>query len=376
MILVRREGTEEKYSYEQFIRAIQEGRVRSDTMVWSDVLTSGVWKPAGELQFFRSWAPKEPGASFTRSAPQAQRPAEPPTSRSAPDAEMPAEQSEPEPSEQTTDHRPNVGTSPWIPYGYDTETRSSQAAGDGHSTPHSAGGAGPAGGFAWAQSFSGDIPPGAPLPWEEMDKHGFFRAVTRTIRLGFADPEEFYRRVGRGKAIMPALVFGIVFSAFAAVVESLYNVAILRFFSDMIETYQSQLPEFLQMGEQPSLRETLLMRGIFLLVYPLGAFLGAGLIHAMLRTFGRPLRDFRTTFRMVNYASVMDVLILLPFCGNLLAAVWELVLLVRGLSRLHGMRMVATLAAVLLPGILLMCLWIQAMLLSGVMEGISGLARS
>jgi hypothetical protein len=175
---------------------------------------------------------------------------------------------------------------------------------------------------------------------------------------------------------MPALVFGILFSAFAAVVESLYNVAILRFFSDMIETYQSQLPEFLRLQEQPSLRETLLMRGIFLLVYPVGVFLAAGLIHTMLRAVGRPARDFRTTFRMANYASVVDILVLLPFCGNIITAVWELVMLVRGLVRLHRVRPLVALTAVILPGILLMCLWMQAMLLAGVMKGISGLNMS
>ncbi len=58
MIRVRQNDEERLLSYEQFIREIQEGEVGADTLVLSDVLTSGVWKPAGELQFFRSWAPR------------------------------------------------------------------------------------------------------------------------------------------------------------------------------------------------------------------------------------------------------------------------------------------------------------------------------
>ena len=59
MINIRQDGEERKLSYEEFIRAIQEGRVTAETAVQSNVLTSGQWKPAGQLRFFRAWAPKQ-----------------------------------------------------------------------------------------------------------------------------------------------------------------------------------------------------------------------------------------------------------------------------------------------------------------------------
>jgi hypothetical protein len=141
----------------------------------------------------------------------------------------------------------------------------------------------------------------------------------------------------------------------------------------MIANLQEMYPKLLPPGSEPGLGEDLLMLGIFVLVYPVAAFLGAGLIHSILRTFGRPVRDFQTTFRMVNYAVVVVVFVLIPSCGNVIAPAWFVVLLTRGLSRLHRMRSIVVLAAVLLPGVILMCLWVQAMLLAGVMQGVSGL---
>ncbi len=58
MIRVRQDGEERELSYGDFIREVQEGRITQETPVLSEVLTSGVWKEAGELQFFRSWAPR------------------------------------------------------------------------------------------------------------------------------------------------------------------------------------------------------------------------------------------------------------------------------------------------------------------------------
>ncbi len=68
MIRVRQDGVERELTYEEFVHEVQAGRITGTTMVLGDVLTSGVWKPAIELQFFRSWAPE--GTIPPRPAPQ------------------------------------------------------------------------------------------------------------------------------------------------------------------------------------------------------------------------------------------------------------------------------------------------------------------
>ncbi len=115
------------------------------------------------------------------------------------------------------------------------------------------------------------------------------------------------------------------------------------------------------------------MRGIYVLFYPLFVFLASGLIHLMLRVFGKPRGGFAETFRVVNYASAVDVLMIIPVCGSLIVYVWEMVLMIRGLARVHGVGRVTAVAAIVIPMVLMVCLWMQAMVISGIMHGVANL---
>jgi len=327
MIRVKQDGEERQLSYEQFIREIQEGRVTRETLVSSDVLTSGVWKPAGQLQFFRSWAP--PG-----SLPSAEERVTPsPGEAETRPAVQPSEASVPPPSPET----------PWVPYGHGTE------AGEPPARPE------PWGSGTAAEPSAAAFPAN-PLPWEEMDRIGFFRGLTRTIGMAFGKSDEFIRGIGCGEAVMPALVFGILIFALCSLVQCGYDVLTMRSFSEMLAKMQSEVPGLFQEGAQPSLRATIYLRGLMVLLYPLGVLLLSGLIHLLLRLFGRPVRSFKTSFRVMNYATVPLLLVVVPVCGYLVGLIWAVVLMIRGLARLHGVGAFSAAAAVLAPA-LLFCAW-------------------
>ncbi len=345
MIRVRQDGEERELSYGDFIREVQEGRITADMPVLSEVLTSGVWKPAGELQFFRSWAPRG-------------------TIPPRPDPE-PATQEADQAGAAAIGWTGQAPVEPWIPYGERSqEPPSAETIPPPAPLTYSQG---------WEPPPSADIPPGPPLPWEEIERRGFLGGLTGTIRLAFRDPEGFFRGIAHGRGLMPALVFGLLLTALSIAVESAYDLMFARTLAGMVQSMQSELPDFLQGDVQANIRQTILMRGVYVLFYPLFVFLTSGLIHLMLRAFGSPRRDFTATFRVVNYVSAVDVLMILPVCGGILVYVWELVLMVRGLSRVHGISRIKVVAAVLFPMALMICLWMQAMVLFGVLQGGSGL---
>ncbi len=58
---------------------------------------------------------------------------------------------------------------------------------------------------------------------------------------------------------------------------------------------------------------------------------------------------------MVSYAQATAVLLIVPFCGNLIAWVWALVLYIVGLSAAHRIGGGKATAAVLLPLVLVCC---------------------
>ncbi|MBM3287993.1 MAG: hypothetical protein FJY88_11685, partial [Candidatus Eisenbacteria bacterium] len=288
----------------------------ADTPVLSDVLTSGVWKPAGELQFFRSWSPT--GTPQPSASPGTPQPSTPPGT-----------------------------TEPWVPYGHRPgQTGTEQDSGQTSRPPVLDSYPAAGGGQGW--EWSKRAPESAPLPWEEMDRLGFLGGLTRTISLALRDSETFFRGVGHGRALMPALVFGLLMTAFSSLVVSAYELAMLRFFGSMIESTMAEMPNLFQGDLQEMMRWNLFGRGLALVLYPPIIFVFAGVAHFFVRLFGRPDADFATTFRMANYVWAIDALAAIPVCGYVIAAIWGLVLLIKGLSRLHRVGTLSALVAVLL----------------------------
>jgi hypothetical protein len=92
--------------------------------------------------------------------------------------------------------------------------------------------------------------------------------------------------------------------------------------------------------------------GVFVVI---GVLLGAGILHVMLLLLGGARRDFEATLRVVCFAQATSVVFLVPFCGQLIGAVWTLVLYVIGLAQAHEISTGKAAAAALLPLVLLCC---------------------
>jgi hypothetical protein len=87
----------------------------------------------------------------------------------------------------------------------------------------------------------------------------------------------------------------------------------------------------------------------------IGLFLAAGVFHVMLLILGGAREDFEASFRVVSYAQAPAVLMIVPFCGSLIAWVWSLVLYIVGLAAAHRIGGGKAAAAVLLPLVLVCC---------------------
>ena len=292
MIRIQRDGVEIALNYEEFIREVREGSITADTLVRSDVLTMGAWKPAGQLQFFRSWAP---GASL------------PP---------------------DTGPDRPAATPE--------------QTIGAGPDDPNA-----PGGPFIDATAWEAPDAP-ASLPWERIEELGFFRAFSGTVRLALTKADDFGRGVGAGEVVMPSLVFGLLVTAIAALFDALYQVAVLRIGGPMFEQMSSSIPGIFGPGGPPTARDILFQHGMGILFYPALIFVWGGIVHLLLRLFGKPARGFAATLRVANYSMAPQILTLLPVCGSIVAWVWTIVLLVRGIMIVQRTGGVGASAAVLL----------------------------
>jgi hypothetical protein len=68
----------------------------------------------------------------------------------------------------------------------------------------------------------------------------------------------------------------------------------------------------------------------------LSAFISAAILHICLMIVGGAKESFETTFRVVCFSmGSADPLMIVPFCGGLIAGVWRIVLNCIGLARAH-----------------------------------------
>jgi hypothetical protein len=92
---------------------------------------------------------------------------------------------------------------------------------------------------------------------------------------------------------------------------------------------------------------TIMILPVFLAV---GAYIGAGILHLSLMILGGAKRPFEATFRVCCFAGGSTaVLQLLPVCGGLAASVWNFVLIILGISKVHDISKGRAVVAVLLP---------------------------
>jgi hypothetical protein len=196
---------------------------------------------------------------------------------------------------------------------------------------------------------------GAGTPWDQRDRLGFLNALVETTRQVLGSPGEFFRSMppagGMGSPLLYAVVIGWIGLVAAALYQALFRSIVGS--------------SFAAFGDRPELAAALAWAeswgGFFVQVVfgavfvVIGVFVVSGILHLMLLLLGGAERGFEATFRVVSYGQATSVFFLLPFCGQLIGAVWSLVVYVVGLAAVHRIGQGKAAAAVLLPLLLVCC---------------------
>jgi hypothetical protein len=201
----------------------------------------------------------------------------------------------------------------------------------------------------------GPTPPGGGSPWESRDRFGFFGALVETTRQVLGQPTRFFREMPTTGGIGAPLLYAVVIGWVGAVAAGLYSALFQSIVGGGLTSF----------GERPELAEALhfmqswtgfLIQAVFAPVgIAIAVFVAAGVFHLVLLVLGGAQRDFEATFRVVSYSQATSVLMLVPFCGSLIAWVWSVVLYVMGLAEAQRVGYGKATAAVLLPLVLVCC---------------------
>jgi hypothetical protein len=180
-------------------------------------------------------------------------------------------------------------------------------------------------------------------PWEERDRYGFLNALYLTTREVLTAPGPFFGRMPSRLGYLQPLFYAIVLGMLAALLGWIWSLtgSSLRTLAsgDVLHGLFGPVPSFLGFIASP-------------FTTTLDVAVRAGLMHLLLMLLGGNKLGFEATFRVAAYGKAAGVVALVPFCGSLVAVLWELAIDIIGLYRIHGTDPWRALVAVLAPAVL------------------------
>ncbi len=231
-----------------------------------------------------------------------------------------------------------------------------------------------------APGGAGGWPPGAPpppvpgelpAPFHERARLGFLPSFLATFKLVATQPADFFRRVQmdqvsqggyhqryRGGHSGSAVLFGVIAATVGSVASALYGwlsgAATLAALQEMLSKMppeQARILGFLTQGASGTWAVVqVVLAPLFALA---GIYLNAGLVHLFLLLFKGAPRRFDATLTVVGYATGLQLLLVLPGCGGMVASIWYLVVLIIGLGEAQRCGPGKAAAAVFAPVVLL-----------------------
>ena len=189
---------------------------------------------------------------------------------------------------------------------------------------------------------------------------GFIESFVPRLKGVLMSPGRFFSQPITGESPSHPYLFAVICYCVGGVFAVAYSIVMQRTLIDFVDTlnfglFSSMNLESLMGNPGELFLQTTMILPIQALA---GLFFVSGIVHLALVIFGRPGKPFGDTIRIVAYSNATHLLQVIPFLGGVAAFVWQMVIVIIGTSKVHGMDSNRTAIAVLLPFGLLMVLGI------------------
>ena len=209
--------------------------------------------------------------------------------------------------------------------------------------------------------------PASGLPWENRQQLGLVKAWLDTVSLLIGKPTEAFKMMRPEGGLMDPLLFGLIGGCAGAIISILFQI-VMRSIPGLA-------------GSNDVFQSFGIGHGALMIIYALlspllvvmGLFIGGALLHLCLMLVGGANRSFETTFRVVCFAGgAANLFSIIPICGGMIAAVYQIVLNCIGLSEAHQTTTGKALIAIFLP--LIICCGV-CILFGVLLGGVGGLTE-
>src|SRR5438128_5854947 len=184
--------------------------------------------------------------------------------------------------------------------------------------------------------------PRSGLPWDQRQTKGLFIAFIETLQMVLSRPVAAFTAMKREGGLGEPLLYATIGGTFGVVFAVVYNF-VLRSFTSLGDRHGALAHLLGGLGWIV----ILILAPVFVVI---GTFISSAILHVCLMIVGGAKTTFETNFRVVCFAEgSASPLLVIPFCGGLIAGIWKIVLYCIGLARAHETDTGRAVIAVLLP---------------------------
>jgi hypothetical protein len=192
-------------------------------------------------------------------------------------------------------------------------------------------------------------------PWEDKGNLGFLGALFETWKESCFNPGRFFEKMPVTGGIGNPLLYGLILGFIGMIFQVTYS----QMFTQLID-FTKWLPpaarnfdsEFLDFNRRLQSFSSIITIFAFPFIATAGMFIVSGIIHLILTMFGWKKHGYESTFRLVAYSEGPSFFRIIPFVGDFMVLVWQLVLTITGVSKVHKISGGKATLVVLLPALL------------------------
>lgn len=185
-------------------------------------------------------------------------------------------------------------------------------------------------------------------PWERRSELGLWRSIYETFKGVLFSPGDVFGPPDFEKGIGAPLAFGLLLGSIGGMFSLFWQFLLAS--EGMASLWPAELG---QHGAGLLFAALAVMVPFFVAI---AIFVYSGVLHLLLMMVRGGANGFEATFRVVSYSHAAQAWSIVPFIGGWIGGIWQLVVQVIGLQKIHQTTYGKVIAAFLIPVILVAAL--------------------
>ncbi len=169
-------------------------------------------------------------------------------------------------------------------------------------------------------------------PWEDRAQHGVVKGLLGTMKASLFSPAEFFKKMNVTGGLADPTLYALIVGMAGIMVFYFWQIIMQNSLPGPL-SHNVKGPAGIDLFSGIGMALVAVFTPFFII---LGLFVWAGFLHVLLLLVQGAKNGFEATFRAVAYSYGSNIFLLVPFCGGIIAGVWNIVIVIIGLKEAHG----------------------------------------